>query len=356
MVRPKVTDTTATKASPRPVAAEISPRLLQAFQSELPAWYEKAKRDLPWRHTRNPYAIAVSEFMLQQTQVVTALPYFERWLELFPNWRSLADAPIDRVLKAWEGLGYYQRARNLQKLAQAVVALPGAELPPTVEALEELPGIGPYTARAIASFAFGQNVGVLDGNVIRVLTRIFAIRDNVADRVVLQRLWSLVEMLTPVRGADIYNQAIMEIGALVCLPRKPGCLLCPLESVCKGKTEPEQFPVKERGETKSVIEKIAIIEKNNRWWCEQAGGSRRLSEFWRFPDFDDLRMTNGAELMRFKYTITNHRIDLTAVLAEWKKSITEKSSQGRWLTRAEIESFPFSAAHRRIAKKILAAG
>lgn len=348
MSRPKVMDSSTPKAS-RP---GVTKAILQAFHRDLIGWYEKNKRDLPWRHTRSPYAIALSEFMLQQTQVVTALPYYERWLKLFPDWQSLAAAPTDRVLKAWEGLGYYQRARNLQKLAQAVAASPGGELPPTAEALLELPGIGPYTARAIASFAFGENVGVLDGNVIRVLTRVFAIRENVADRATQQQLWSLVEALTPPGNAPTYNQAIMEIGALVCLPRKPACLLCPLSPVCAGKSEPEQFPVKERAAIKSVVETVAVIELKGRWWCEQRSGARRLAEFWRFPDFDATRMTSLSELTRFKYTITNHRIDLTALHAMWKKSPDASSTSGRWVTPQEIQSLPFSAAHRKITQHL----
>lgn len=346
MSRTKVTDSPPTKAS----RTALSPEVIRSFQVQLPAWYEKNKRDLPWRHTRDPYAIALSEFMLQQTQVITATPYYERWLKLFPTWRALAEAPIETVLKAWEGLGYYQRARNLHKLAQAVAASPSGELPSTSEALLELPGIGPYTSRAIASFAFGESVGVLDGNVIRVLTRVFALTGNVADRAVQQELWSLVEQLTPSRGADTYNQAIMEIGALVCLPRKPACLLCPFNTVCLGKSDPERYPVKERTATKAVVEKIAVIENKKRWWCVQSTASRRLAEFWRFPDLDEAAMTAGPELTRFKYTITNHRIDLTAFHATWKKA--PPSTSGRWLTGAEIESLPFSAAHRKIARQL----
>lgn len=346
MSRTKVTDSPPTKASRTALSSEV----IRAFQIRLPAWYEKNKRDLPWRHTRDPYAIALSEFMLQQTQVITATPYYERWLKLFPTWQALAAAPIETVLKAWEGLGYYQRARNLHKLAQAVAASPLGELPSTAEALLELPGIGPYTSRAIASFAFGESVGVLDGNVIRVLTRVFALTGNVADRAVQQELWSLVEQLTPEQGADTYNQAIMEIGALVCLPRKPACLLCPFNAVCLGKSDPERYPVKERTVTKAVAEKIAVIGNKGRWWCVQSAASRRLAEFWRFPDLDEATMTAGDELIRFKYTITNHRVDLTALHATWKKE--PSASSGRWLTHAEIESLPFSAAHRKIARQL----
>ncbi len=346
MPRTKVTDSTPTKASRSALSSEV----IHSFQVRLPVWYEKNKRDLPWRHTRDPYAIALSEFMLQQTQVVTATPYYQRWLKLFPTWRKLAEAPIESVLKAWEGLGYYQRARNLHKLAQAVAASPSGELPSTAEALLELPGIGPYTSRAIASFAFGESVGVLDGNVIRVLTRVFALTGNVADRAVQQQLWSLVEQLTPSRGADTYNQAIMEIGALVCLPRKPACLICPFNAVCLGKSDPERYPVKERTVTKVVVEKIAVIENKKRWWCVQSAASRRLAEFWRFPDLDERTMISGQELIRFKYTITNHRIELTALHAIWKKM--PPSASGRWLTNEEIESLPFPAAHRKIARQL----
>jgi A/G-specific adenine glycosylase len=347
MVRPKVTDTSAAKSSHPALERPV----LHAFRVRLADWYNRNKRDLPWRHTRDPYSITVSEFMLQQTQVSTVLPYYDRWLDQFPKWKTLASAPTEKVLKAWEGLGYYQRARNLQKLAQAVAASPGGELPASIEGLQQLPGIGPYTARAIGSFAFGLKTGVLDGNVIRILTRVFAIRENVTDRNVLSQLWSLTESLAPDNDSDTYNQSIMELGALVCLPRKPACLLCPIQSVCKGKSEPDQFPVKERAATKAVVERIAVIRDGNRWWCEQSAANRRLSEFWRFPDFDSATMTEESELTRFKYTITNHRIDLTAVHARWKKSPSVKTA-GRWLTRHEIESLPFSSAHRKISRQL----
>ena len=180
------------------------------MRRQLAAWYRGAARDLPWRRTRDPYAIAVSEFMLQQTQVVTVIPYFERWRKLFPDWRSLAAAEEGAVIKAWEGLGYYRRARNLQALARAVVAAGG--MPRDGEGLRALPGIGPYTAAAIGSIAFGLPLAVLDGNVMRVLTRLLALRDDIAQSATRARLQAVADEFLDRADPGTHNQAVMELG------------------------------------------------------------------------------------------------------------------------------------------------
>lgn len=209
--------------------------LLEALVARLLAWIQTARRDLPWRRQRDAYPVLVSEIMLQQTQVATVVPYFERWLARFPDFESLAAAPIEDVLKAWEGLGYYARARHLHAIAQRVVADFGGRLPAEREALLRLPGIGRYTAGAILSLAYGQHEPVLDGNVRRVLCRLYDVDEDPHMSAVEKRLWerttALVEAAPAGRAGDL-NEALMELGALICTPARPACEACPLHSQC----------------------------------------------------------------------------------------------------------------------------
>jgi A/G-specific adenine glycosylase len=207
--------------------AIIAPALLD--------WIAAGRRDLPWRHTRAPYAVWISEIMLQQTQVASVTPYFERWMIRFPSVHELAEAPLDDVLKAWEGLGYYARARNLHAAAQEIVAQHGGEIPADREALLRLPGIGRYTVGAILSLAFGQAEPILDGNVRRVLCRVDDIADDPKAPTTERRLWERAEALVqavPVGRAGDLNEALMELGALVCTPGQPDCEACPLAKSC----------------------------------------------------------------------------------------------------------------------------
>src|ERR1035438_6680659 len=195
----------------------------EVFRRDLLHWYRRHHRQLPWRATRDPYRIWVSEIMLQQTRVETVLPYYARWLRAFPTVHALAQAKDDRVLKLWEGLGYYSRARNLHRAARIVVREYDGKLPRTANGLRQLPGIGRYTAGAIASIAFGERVPLVDGNVARVFARIFAITTNVKAPRTMDKLWQLAEQLIPDRDPGDFNQALMELGALVCTPKNPRC-------------------------------------------------------------------------------------------------------------------------------------
>lgn len=213
-------------------------------------WYTTAQRPLPWRLEVSAYRTLVSELMCQQTRIDTVLPYFARFLAEFPTEAALAAAPTERVLELWSGLGYYSRARNLQKAAQAVVAQGG--FPRTIEGLRALPGVGPYTAGAIASIAFGVDAPVVDGNVERVLARWYA-----EERPAKAWLWSTAEALLPAGRAGAYNQALMELGATVCTPRGPKCLVCPVREGCGGVGAPERYPaVKEK---KAVPRSRAVV-------------------------------------------------------------------------------------------------
>jgi len=207
-------------------------RSAQKIAQALDAWYRVEARDLPWRRTSDPYAIWVSEIMLQQTRVETALSYYDRFLEAFPSVDALAKASIDAVLKAWEGLGYYRRAHNLHRAAKRVVSEHGGRLPCTVRELRQLPGVGPYTAAAIASIAFGKDEHVLDGNVIRVISRLFAVEGDPSKAATCARLHDAMHPLFANVDASTMNQALMDLGARICTPRSPSCDACPAADEC----------------------------------------------------------------------------------------------------------------------------
>jgi len=206
------------------------PATIRAFQQRLIAWYQKHGRDLPWRRTRDPYAILVSEVMLQQTQVQRAALYYEKFLQRYPTVEDLARADEPAVRETWEGLGYYARARNLQRTSQKIVSQYEGRFPKDPAELETLPGIGPYTAGAVASFAFRKDAAILDTNAERVLTRFFALPP---ERQTSRLLWEIAHRVTPKGKAYLFNQAIMDVGATICVARTPHCTICPLRLVCK---------------------------------------------------------------------------------------------------------------------------
>ncbi len=348
--RKKSVETSALALRADRLPVPIDAALRRAFHRDLAAWYREAKRDLPWRRTTDPYAIAVSEFMLQQTQVATVIPYYRRWLELFPTWQRLAEAPTETVVKAWEGLGYYARARNLQKLAQVVAGPLGGILPTEVEELRKLPGIGPYTAGAIASLALRRRAALLDGNVIRVLARVFAIGEDVGERVTQEKLWRIAEgLLPPAEACADHNSSLMELGALVCTPLKPACLVCPLRAVCRA-PDPETLPRKAPKVVERLVEEIAVVEKDGRYWCEPGPEKGRLAGFWRLPAFDPATMEKGepgVALADFHYSITKYRVRLTGWSARFKRGAVPNPA-GRWLSRAEMEALTMSSAQRRL--------
>jgi A/G-specific adenine glycosylase len=330
---------------------------------KLAAWYAKAKRDLPWRRTTDPYAITVSEVMLQQTQVVTVIPYYERWLKTFPTWQALAAAKEHDVIKAWEGLGYYRRARNLQALAKAVADL-GGKMPQSEEELRALPGIGPYTAAAVGSIAFGLPLAVLDGNVMRVLTRLLAMRDDIALPQTRASLQEIADEFLDRRDASTHNQALMELGAMVCVPRQPLCLICPLRDDCRGRDRAEEFPVKSRVAQEKRTEIVAILRHGSRLYCEQVPEGKPWHGLWRFPDFDPEKMIfarrteevggrgrkrgeEGEVIATIKYGITKYSVTMTAVAANWKSRVP---ARGSYLTPEQMQALAFAAPHRKLAR------
>jgi A/G-specific adenine glycosylase len=216
-----------------PVPGAVKARL----HAQLLAWFQAVKRDLPWRKTKDPYAIWVSEVMLQQTRAATVVPYYERFLTAFPTVLALAEAPPDRVMSLWSGLGYYRRARMLHEGADEVRRQHGGVLPRSAAGLAELRGIGPYTAGAIASIAYGERAPLVDGNVARVLARLFAVVDDVQRGAGLRRVWELARELVPEERPGDWNEALMELGATTCVPETPRCLVCPVRGECEGRSK-----------------------------------------------------------------------------------------------------------------------
>ncbi|MHB9145922.1 MAG: A/G-specific adenine glycosylase [Symbiobacteriia bacterium] len=266
------------------------PEWAAALQERLLAWYGREKRDLPWRHSRDPYHIWVSEAMLQQTRVDTVIPYYERFLAWFPTAGALAAATEDRVLKAWEGLGYYSRARNLQAAAREVATRYGGQVPDDPHAFAALPGVGPYTTGAVLSIAYGRPLPAVDGNVMRVFARLLLLRTDPATPRVRRALEALVAGLIPPAFAGDFNQALMELGALVCLPKGPRCADCPLAGLCRGRAagEAEALPVKVRRQsaTPEVRLALAVVESaEGLLLVRQRPPQGLLADLWEFPNW-----------------------------------------------------------------------
>jgi A/G-specific adenine glycosylase len=235
---------------------------LSSFRKQVLAWFRQSQRDLPWRRTKDPYRIWVSEIMLQQTRVAAVIPYYERFVAHFPDVRALAEAPQEHVLRMWSGLGYYSRARNLQRAAQQIVALHNGEFPRDEESILALPGIGSYTGAAILSIAFGAKHAVLDGNVARVLARLGAIRGDLREAYRWQSLQKTAGDLLDPKSPGAWNQAMMELGAMVCTPRAPQCLVCPAAKFCRARQlrDPESFPEKrKKPEVVQIVLAAAVL-------------------------------------------------------------------------------------------------
>lgn len=295
--------------------------------------------------------------MLQQTRVETVRPYYTRWLRAFPTTQALARAADDRVLKLWEGLGYYSRARNLHRAAQIVVREHAGQLPRSTDGLRRLPGIGRYTAGAIASIAFGARAPLVDGNVSRVFARIFAIRANVKSPRTLQSLWKLAEDLLPDTGAGEFNQALMELGALVCTPANPQCDACPMWRDCAARARGLVDELPNRGgkpQTVRIVTNAAFARRGGRILLQQRPRHGLLANLWELPVVDRRQFRVGRQLCEVRHTITHHRIALR--VHECAPAVKFRSNgRRRWVTCTDLNALALSAAHRRAIERILSA-
>ncbi|MHA6482999.1 A/G-specific adenine glycosylase [Paenibacillus sp. strain BS8-2] len=256
------------------------------FSTELLSWYRLQKRDLPWRLNRDPYRVWVSEIMLQQTRVDTVIPYYKAFMEQFPTVRALAEAPEEEVLKRWEGLGYYSRARNLQAGAKMVMELYDGVIPDDHNAVSGLKGVGPYTSGAVMSIAFNRPYPAVDGNVMRVLSRYFCLEDDIAKPSTRVKIEKLAVTLIPGDAAGDFNQALMELGALICTPKSPGCLTCPVMELCEGRLAGKEtmLPIKTKAKApRNEYRAVTIVEDKGRVLVRRRPDTGLLAQMWELP-------------------------------------------------------------------------
>jgi A/G-specific adenine glycosylase len=315
------------------------------FRRSLLSWYRHNARDLPWRRTTDPYAILVSEFMLQQTQVATVIPYYNEWLRRFPDFASLASASEHDVLHAWQGLGYYARARNLRATAIALVEKHGSTFPRDVESIRDLPGIGRYTANAVATFAFDRSVPIVEANIARVLSRLFDLQTPIDTSAGREHLWSAAAQLLPGRNAGRHNSALMELGALICGVR-PRCESCPVKSFCRT-TEPSVLPRKKaRPILQLRTEHHGFTLRRQRVLLEQS--QDRWRGMWILPRL--ARRPRRQPLHRSEFPFTHHRI----TLAVYSDNGASGNENVRWIPISKLSSIPLPSPHRRALDDILA--
>lgn len=330
------------------------------FQRALLDWYRSSQRPLPWRVKPSLYRTVVSEFMLQQTQVKTVLPYFERWLETFPDFASLASASEEDVLRQWEGLGYYSRARNLHRLAQALVAEP--EIPSAARAWRKLPGVGPYTAAAITSIAFGAAEACVDGNVVRIVARLTADSTRFKDgAAAAKHLAPVARELLSIEAPGDHNQAMMELGATVCHRRNPLCLLCPVSRWCAAAAEgsPERYPRLAPKEIEyCTVTRAWMLRRGALLLHRAASGARRLAKIHELPTAAQVGLKEGAFapmdlIAQRRRTITRHSITELIYRVSPKRRIAPHPEL-IWIDLGELPAIPVSGPHRRWINEILA--
>jgi A/G-specific adenine glycosylase len=308
-------------------------------------WYARSKRDLPWRNTRDPYKILVSEIMLQQTRARAVIPYYESFLDRFPSARELAEAPEAEVLRFWSGLGYYQRARNLQRAARRIAQ---GGFPEEYAAIRELEGVGDYTAAAVASIAFGKPHAAVDGNVMRVIARLTGDASDIGAPAARARFATVAASLLDRRDPGGFNQAMMELGATICLPRSPLCLLCPVAEECRARALGTQaeLPVKlKRIEPKWIQATLLVIERAGKilLWRRKAD-AKRLGGFWELPSLEEAPgAALGEELGEFRHSITNHNYTFSVLKAQ----VLRPDRRFQWLTPARLKVVPLSTVARK---------
>nr|WP_156647102.1 A/G-specific adenine glycosylase [Lentibacillus sp. JNUCC-1] len=330
-------------------------------------WYDRNKRDLPWRENQDPYSIWVSEIMLQQTQVDTVIPYFNRFMSQFPTVFDLAKAEEQDVLKAWEGLGYYSRARNLQNAAQTVVELYNGVIPSEVKALGALKGIGPYTRGAILSIAFNQPEPAVDGNVMRVIARLLKIDDNIAEPAVKKKFETIVRDLIPDHDPSSFNQAVMELGALVCTPKNPICNLCPVQSHCRAfeHNVVSELPVKAKAKKKKTeVYAIVLLQtEGGDVIIEKRSDQGLLAGLWQFPmiPVGNIGFEHMETWLQNEYGLTVKHLDFAEDLKHvfthkiWKLSVytSEVEVAGhlderlKLVQKSDLDHYPFPVSHQK---------
>jgi A/G-specific adenine glycosylase len=337
------------------------------------AWWDAGHADLPWRRTKDPYAIWVAEVMLQQTQIATVIPYFTRWLVHFPTVERLASASLGDVLKMWEGLGYYSRARHLHEAAQIIVADFGSRLPDNEKQLQSLPGIGRYTAGAIASIAFDRPVAIVDGNITRVLTRLYDLPGDVTLTATRKQLWQLAGELAPIKRPGAYNQALMELGQNICQPAKPQCHRCPLAELCQARSQGTQLERPVRPPRKKIphyeVTAAVIWRDDGQLLIAQRPLDGLLGGLWEFPggkqetgetlaqalrrEIDEelgIEIAVGRHLATIKHAYSHFRITLTAFHTTYVdgQPLNLGVADHAWVDLVDLDKYAFAATDRQI--------
>lgn len=351
---------------------------LTRLQNHLLDWFERNQRLLPWRKTCSPYEIWISEVMLQQTQVKTILPYYQRWMQRFPDLTSVANASEEELLKHWEGLGYYSRVRNIHKTAKIILEMHGGELPNDAAAIGRLPGIGPYTTGAIMSIAFNESHAVVDGNVERVLARLFNLDKPVKSKEGRHFIWKTAKKLIPEGKARDFNQAVMELGALVCLPRTPLCHSCPLNALCRSHQLDlvEKRPVPGEKKRLTPLEvSVGLLLRGDRIFIQKRSPNGLMPHLWEFPggkihrgespeaalvrEFReelevDIHLLNKIAVIRHNYT--SFRVTLHAFFCELLVPHAvpriKSAVKGLWVSRESLEHHAFPAANRKLIDRL----
>lgn len=345
---------------------------ISKFQQDLLNWYDKNKRDLPWRKDQDPYKVWVSEIMLQQTKVDTVIPYFNRFINKYPTVYDLAEAEEQEVLKMWEGLGYYSRARNLHTAVREVVENYGGEIPSEPEKLGKLKGIGPYTKGAILSIAFNQPAPAVDGNVMRVFSRILKIEDDIALARTKKVFETYVGKIISKEDPSSFNQAIMDLGATICTPKSPGCMLCPVQDHCQAFAEgiQEELPVKSKQKKQKRIPYVVLAIKNKRgkWLIEKRPASGLLANLWQFPmvpineiGWDHLenwfyqeygvKVSTGEKIGKVKHVFSHLIWELEVHPAESEQEYTD-DPRIQFVPFEDIKEYPFPVPHQKIIRMI----
>lgn len=341
------------------------------FRKKILSWYQRhGRHDLPWRARWDPYPILVSELMLQQTTVATVIPYFHRFLKKFPHVRDLANAPLESVLALWAGLGYYARARHLHRAAQQILATHRGRMPRTRAEMESLPGVGPYTAGAVLSFAYNQPEALVDGNVIRVLSRVYGVRDNTKSPPVLKHLWEMARALVPSGGARYFNSALMDLGATVCRPTAPDCAQCPLAGVCWANRKGRQAEIPAAGADpakKKIHAHVAVIERDGRWFLRRRPPTGLYGGLWEFPGFEFLsapslravaglfrerlgaRPVGPRPLDALRHVLSHREIRVSP----WVCAGELERTEGRWFSADQIRRGAVSTLTRRVWERVV---
>jgi A/G-specific adenine glycosylase len=347
----------------------------QNFRRRLLAWFRRHGRELPWRQVRDPYLVWISEIMLQQTQVATVIPYFARFVSAFPTIDHLAQASEEQVLRLWEGLGYYRRARQLHRAAREIVQRHDGQFPTEFDQVRSLPGIGRYTAGAILSIASDVRVPILEANTIRLFSRLIGYTDDPTSRAGQEILWQFAEEILPAKKPGEFNQALMDLGSLICTPRNPSCTTCPAAALCPTFATGRQTEIpalKKPKNYESTREACVAVWRRGKVLLRKCGDDERWSGLWDFPRFvlqsspgipQQLRegvkrlcridVIPGQQLTTIKHGVTRFRITLECYRAEWRQGASKQLAV-QWIEPRQLERIPLTMTARKFSRLLVA--